>query len=244
MEVIILAAGKARRFEEFTGGIPKPLFRLNGESLLQKSLKNLSSLNLKSVSVVIGYKGNLIKENIGNEINGMEIIYKENKDFQTTGNMHSLFCALEQPEKCLVLDADTVYDPKIIPPLIDCDYKNALLLNHISKSGDEMFVVLDDQKRVIHFGKEHPPHPGFKYEHAGFTKYSKEFIEKMFETHEINLDNGQTDDDHEYYARRINHNFIPLHGLFLGPIQWTEIDRFEDIERAKKILNDIEATKI
>ena len=61
MRVIILAAGEGKRLGPLTKDKPKCLISLFGKSLLQHQLDIFESCNIKDISIVTGYKNDMIK---------------------------------------------------------------------------------------------------------------------------------------------------------------------------------------
>ena len=66
MQAVILAAGEGVRLRPLTLERPKPLIKVDGKTLLEHNLDQLVGV-IDEVILVIGYKGNMIKEYIGNE---------------------------------------------------------------------------------------------------------------------------------------------------------------------------------
>ena len=75
MQAIILAAGMGRRLGELTKNNTKCMVSVNGITLIDRMLSQLSSLNLSRVIIVIGYKGENLRKYIGNEYKGLKIEY-------------------------------------------------------------------------------------------------------------------------------------------------------------------------
>ena len=57
MQAIILAAGMGKRLGELTRNNTKCMVKVNGTSLIDRILTQLSLLDLSKVIIVIGYKG-------------------------------------------------------------------------------------------------------------------------------------------------------------------------------------------
>lgn len=237
MKTIILAAGIGERLQSVLKGKPKPLFELNGKSLIEYSLEALSKSGIKESTIVIGYNRHLIKEKIGDRFNNIDISYAENNMPDKTGSMHSLFSALKEPEDCLVLDGDIIYDSCIIQELLNYDKRDAVILAGPSYSKDEVYVLLDQDGRVIYLGKKHPQTEEY-FEFVGISKFSKQFIEKMFFLHKQNLKNNKLEvyyEDHAFATSK----FISWYGLVKKDLLWAEIDTPEHIEKSKQVLEKI-----
>lgn len=60
MQAIILAAGMGKRLGELTKDNTKCLVKVNGISLIDRVLTQLSVINLSRVIIVVGYQGKKI----------------------------------------------------------------------------------------------------------------------------------------------------------------------------------------
>ena len=67
MQAIILAAGMGKRLGELTRNNTKCMVKVNGTSLIDRILTQLSLLDLSKVIIVIGYKGDLLRNYIGHK---------------------------------------------------------------------------------------------------------------------------------------------------------------------------------
>lgn len=64
MQAIILAAGMGRRLGEFTANNTKCMLEVNGVRLIDRMLRQLSTLNLLRIIIAIGYKWQKLKNYI------------------------------------------------------------------------------------------------------------------------------------------------------------------------------------
>lgn len=79
MQVIILAAGMGKRLGELTKNNTKCMIRVNGVTLIERVLAQFSVLNLNRVIIVIGYKGEELRNFIGDSYKGLPIEYVINR---------------------------------------------------------------------------------------------------------------------------------------------------------------------
>ncbi len=109
MKIVILAAGIGSRLGN---PFPKPLTPLkNGKSIMQMQTENISScFNIDDISVVVGFKKNLIMERFP------ELTYVYNPFFDRTNTSKSLLQALKKHRDSPVLwfNGDVVFDQKIL----------------------------------------------------------------------------------------------------------------------------------
>ena len=65
MKAVILAAGKGTRMGEITDAIPKPMVQVGGRPLLWHLLRALRGAGVTDAALVIGYKGDAIRDYFG-----------------------------------------------------------------------------------------------------------------------------------------------------------------------------------
>ncbi len=76
MQCVILAAGKGTRLRPLTDETPKPLVKVNGKTLLDHIVEALPSA-VKELIVVVGYRGDMIKDYCGSVFHGRPVTYVE-----------------------------------------------------------------------------------------------------------------------------------------------------------------------
>ena len=62
MQAVILAAGMGKRLGELTKNNTKCMVKINGISLINRLLEQLSKLSLNKIIIVIGYEGGKLKD--------------------------------------------------------------------------------------------------------------------------------------------------------------------------------------
>ncbi len=76
MQCVILAAGKGTRLLPHTKDKPKPLVEANSRPLLDHIVEALPSA-IKELIIVVGYKGDMIRDHCGDEFYGRSVTYLE-----------------------------------------------------------------------------------------------------------------------------------------------------------------------
>ena len=116
---VILAAGKGTRLQPLTSNVPKCLVKIGGVPLLERALQSLASQGVTEAIIVIGYRGDVIRDRIGSQFANVAIHYVDAPDFDTTNNIHSLWEARDYlDEDILLLEADVAFDPPVITALL------------------------------------------------------------------------------------------------------------------------------
>lgn len=107
MQCVILAAGLGKRMLPLTETRPKPLVPVCGKPLLQHIIEALPS-SVDELIVVVGYKGDMIKEFLGTEYQGRSVKFVEQKE--PTGTAHALWLAKDLIKgRFLFLFADDIH---------------------------------------------------------------------------------------------------------------------------------------
>jgi choline kinase len=114
-QAVVLAAGKGQRIRNGTNGVPKPLLRVAGLSLIKRTILTLARSGVNRVYVVVGYRGGEVREAIEADPeyaqSGISVRFVNNPDFEL-GNGVSLLKVKEVVRGPFVLSmADHVYEP-------------------------------------------------------------------------------------------------------------------------------------
>ena len=132
MQAIILAAGMGRRLKELTKNNTKCMVEVNGKTLIDRLLHQLSSKGLSRIVIVVGYKGEkliqYIEENVRFDIN-TPIMYIRNDVYDKTNNIYSLGLAKEclVEEDTLLFESDLIMEDAVIDAILD-DPRDTLAL--------------------------------------------------------------------------------------------------------------------
>lgn len=99
---VILAAGFGMRMVPINTEMPKGLLEVNGESLIERIIKQLHEVGIKEIYIVVGF----MKEKYEYLIDeyGVELIV--NADYATKNNLHSLYLVKEHLENAYIIPCD------------------------------------------------------------------------------------------------------------------------------------------
>ena len=119
MKALILAAGFGKRLRPITNTIPKSMVKVNGTPLLCNALNNVTACGITEIGIVVGHMADYIKENIGDEWNGVPVRYFENARYLETNNVVSLYKAAEFcDDDMIMLECDIYYHKEMIEKLL------------------------------------------------------------------------------------------------------------------------------
>lgn len=241
MKAVILAAGMGTRLNPLTNNRPKCLVEVNGESILRNALKILSNQNIEETAIVVGYAKEQITDEIGSSFNSMKISYIENKIFDKTNNMYSLWLAREYLERgCILIEGDVFFEEEILARLIKSESsKSYWLADKFSKDMNGCMLKtksdgsIEDIK-IIRQKLTDVKHNFFKS--VGILKITPDFGGRLSQWLTSGVKAGNIN---FYYDLIISEHICeyPVYVLNVNGLKWFEIDDIDDLRRAEAIFS-------
>lgn len=239
MEAIILAAGDGSRFGR-KNNIPKPLVKLDNNTLLGHTLFLLSEINVSRVVVVGGYKYSLIKNYLEKNKKrwGLDVEVTANQNYKL-GNIETLKKGLGFVSKStIVTNADHVFSQKVIPILrqglsgnklvIACDFKEKSL-----ESGDTGFLSVNGLLKCI--SKNSTKYDG---EYVGITYIPKQCLQFFVnQTEKLSTINRMTS---PVGAEQVLQKLVKLGKEIkvcdIGNCEWVNVNTTKDLVKAENLI--------
>ena len=243
MQAIILAAGMGRRLGDYTKDNTKCMVSVNGVKLIDRLLGQLSKQSLNRVIIVVGYKGQELRDYIGNRYDGqLNIEYAENPVYDKTNNIYSLALVKDklQEDDTLLIESDLIFSDNMIPMLVNNPYPNLALVAKYETWMDGTMVRIDRDNNIVNF----IPKKAFRYEDVNeyyktvnLYKFSKEFSSQKYVPF---LDAySKAMGNNEYYEQVLRVitliDSVDLKALPIGNEKWYEIDDVQDLDIAETI---------
>ena len=242
MQAIILAAGMGKRLGEYTESNTKCMVPVNGTKLIDRSLTQLSRLDLNRVVIVVGYEGQKLMDYLGNEYNGLKIEYVINPIYDKTNNIYSLALAknLMQEDDTLLLESDLIYEDGLLNLLLENPFPNLALVAKYETWMDGTMVCIDKENNIVNFVTK----AAFNYQNVdqyyktvNIYKFSKEFsctkYVPFLEAYSKSVGNNEY---YENVLRIISFlNSHDLKALPVGNLKWYEIDDKQDLDIAEAL---------
>ncbi len=242
MQAIILAAGMGKRLGEYTKNNTKCMVPVNGTPLIDRTLNQLSKLNLNRVVVVVGYEGQKLMDYLGAERSGLQIEFVNNPIYDKTNNIYSLALAKKQLQEddTLLIESDLIFDDGMFDLLLKNPFPNLALVAKYETWMDGTMVKIDRDNNIVNFVTK----AAFSYEEVNnyyktvnIYKFSKEFSRTKYVPF---LDAYcKAVGNNEYYENVLRIiSFLSKSDLKALPItneKWYEIDDKQDLDIAEAL---------
>ena len=236
MKALILAAGLGSRLAPLTNDKPKSLVEVNGQPILFKQIENLQENGINDITIVTGYKSNVLVDKVTTKYNNIKFINSD--DYINTNNMYSAYIGInsmfaeDDMDDFLMMNADVFYDSVIVSDLLHTRASNMIAVDKGTYNEESMKIKVKDN-RVVNISKQIKEENAYgcsidvyKFgEEAGeaFIHACKRYIE---EDKNLNLWSEIALDD---ILQKIE--FIPLN--IKG--RWLEIDNHDDLRKAEQL---------
>ncbi len=195
MNVVICAAGRGSRLKMLQGKVPKPLLKVNGKMLIERVMEAVAIEMVKTIVIVVGYQAELIKKAIGYEYKGKKIVYAFNENYDTSGNMSSLWAARDHfNDDTIFTVSDIIINKENVKKILESDV-NAGMLVDISAEAirrDDVLKISIDGNKITKVRKKMNQEE-INAAACGFYKLKKGAAKKFIKIIEDHFDKGETD---------------------------------------------------
>ena len=245
MQALILAAGMGKRLGKYTQDNTKCMLKINGKTLIERTIEALLDAGITKLILVVGYKGENVKKYLLHEcanpkIKKMKLIFIENPIYDKTNNIYSLFLAIDELKKddTILLESDLIYNPSLIKKLIESPEKNLVSIAKYQQWMDGTVVKICPENNSI---TEFIEKKNFDYNEidqyyktVNIYKFSKDFINQKFIPFlKAYIDAYGENEYYELVLKIIAHiSRSNLKGLDISGLPWYEIDDAQDLDIA------------
>ena len=235
MKAVILAAGTASRLRPLTASTPKCLLKVNGKTLLERTLDNFISNGITDFLIVTGYLQDMIRDFVTQNYPNLNVKFLCNKDYATTNNIYSLFLAEDFAcgNDFILSDSDILFSKDIIAALLADKNPDVLAMNRHELGEEEIKIISDTDRNVLEISKVCSIENAVG-ESVGLEKMSANYSAALYkELHQMIDREGLSNVFYEKAFERL----IPQGHIFkyLDTTDFfsMEIDTVEDYERVK-----------
>ena len=145
MQAIILAAGMGKRLKHLTENNTKCMVKVNGISIIERTLRILDRKALNKIVIVVGYEGQKLVNYIESLNVATPITYIWNNDYEKTNNIYSLSLAKEHlcEDDTILLESDLVFDEAIIDRVLTDERKSLAVVDKFESWMDGSWMMTE-----------------------------------------------------------------------------------------------------
>lgn len=239
MQAIILAAGMGKRLKEYTQNNTKCMVKVCGETLIERTLKQLSQRDISKVVIVIGYKGEQLRKFIEGLKVDIKVEFVENPIYDKTNNIYSLYLAKDYlcQEDTILLESDIIFDIDVLDALLKDPRETLALVDQYESWMDGTCLKLREDDSIEAFipGKRLNYREREQYfKTVNIYKFAKDFSVSRYvpflEAYSKALGNN------EYYEQVLKVLAVldnaGIYAKRLNGQKWYEIDDAQDLDIA------------
>lgn len=243
-EALILAAGVGRRLdggEPATARRPKALLDFGGMSLMARHVAILRRAKVSRITVVAGFEAAQLRAALVG-LGGPPVSVIVNPDFRE-GSVVSLWTGrdvLRRGSPVLLMDADVLYDGRLMTRLIESRFADCLLLDRAIEPGDEPVKLCIRDGGIVDFHKRPSAPHDWHGESVGFFRLTARTAAELAGRAGDYVASGRRGLEYEEPIRDM---ILDSPGRFgfedISGLPWTEIDFPEDIGKARALLPEL-----
>ncbi|SAK60017.1 sugar nucleotidyltransferase-like protein [Caballeronia arationis] len=240
MRAIILAAGMGLRLVQPEGQQkPKCLLRFGDASLLERHLQLLKAAGVDQIVFVLGFKHEMVEAEL-DSIDwkpSTEVVVNDEFSLGSVLSVHTAADALTRGGDVLLMDADVLYDERVLDPLVANPHAqvNRLLIDRDFEAGDEPVKLCIDDGVPVELRKQVVA--GLKFdtigESVGFFRFDERAARRLAEIVAEYVATGRANLPHEEAVRDLlqeRRQTFDIADVTGAP--WIEIDFQNDVKRA------------
>jgi choline kinase len=239
MRAIILAAGRGVRLQlPEDSQLPKCLLRFDGMTLLERHLRMLKGAGVTDVVLALGFRHELVEA----ELDRLawrplpEIVLNMNFELGSVLTVHTIAEALTRGGDVLLMDADVLYDERILRALVAGSTPvNRLLIDRDFEAGDEPVKLCVENGVPVELRKQLAADLQFDTigESVGFFRFTQAGAQRLAELVAAYTDTGRAHMPHEEAVRDLlKERSQPIEVADVTGFPWIEIDFPIDVDRA------------
>jgi choline kinase len=238
MRAIILAAGRGQRLKQADNeSMPKCLLRFNGQTLLERHLQMLRIAGVDDVVLALGYEHGQVVAELDrlNWTPRPRIVLNDRYELGSVLTVHIAADAIRAGGDVLVMDADVLYDQRIMHALVADATASRALIDRGFVPGDEPVKLCVRNGVPVELRKQVAP--GLVYdtigESVGFFRFDAEMAARFADIVASYIDTDRANLPHEEAVRDL---LLERGAAFdvadVTGAPWLEIDFPDDIRRA------------
>lgn len=251
MQGLILAAGMGKRLKELTRDNTKCMVKVNGVTLIERSLSQLDELGLKRIIIVVGYRGQNLIDFISTLSVKTPIVFINNPIYDKTNNIYSLSLAKSYllEDDTLLLESDMIFEEGVLKALAEDPRDTLALVDKYEGWMDGTVIKIGPDDSIEDFI------PGKRFRFDEIAQYYKtvniyKFGKEFSQTHYVPFLDAYCKalGNNEYYEQVLRVIALlddpGIRAKRLDGQRWYEIDDVQDLDIACSLFAPDEETRL
>lgn len=233
-QCLILAAGNGSRLRPLSNGMPKPLMRVHGMSLVEHVILDAHQAGIDRFVVVVGYAADAMREWFARyNLEGVSVTLVENSDYHQNNGVSVLKARDCFSSSFLLLMSDHIFEASTARALLEEPLMKGEVILAVDSKLDSIFDLDDVTKvrreadHIVAIGKEIPEYDAYD---TGMFLCSPE----LFDALELAMKDGNCSlsDGMRILGRRGK-----LRAFDIGEASWQDVDTPEALAYTESIFD-------
>lgn len=182
--VVLLCAGIGRRLGKLAKGRPKSLLKINDKSLLLRIVSILKKKKIKELSLVVGFKSNLIVKEL-KKISGIKFNYIKINNYRLNGHACSWHAFknhwLKTKKPIILMHTDIYFDERYLNNILLSKKKNIIgIHSNENLYREDSIMAYCNKKNILKKLDYLTKSKQYLGEVLGINKVSKKTCKKLF----------------------------------------------------------------
>ena len=241
MKAVMLAAGLGARLgNSVEQRAPKVLLEFDGRSLLQRHIDILRRCGVEELVIGVGFNQEQIEQAIA-ALGAGDFVRTVFNSAYEAGSVVTLWTLRD--ELCcggsvLLMDADVLYDDRLMERLVSSAHLNCLLLDRVEPLDDEAVKVCIRDGEIVEIRKWLSAEYDFCGESVGFFRLSSGVAQSLIAQTKLYIEQGRHNEPFEESFRDViltSRAEVITYEDITG-LPWIEIDSVADVDRANTLV--------
>ena len=248
MKAIILAAGQGTRLRPLTDNKPKCMVEFQGKPVIDYLIETFNLCGIDDIVVVNGYQGDMLESHL----EGQNIRFVRNENYDTTNMLHSLFCAENEMNDDLIISySDIIFSPKALQTMInskkdisvaiDSEWEKLWRIRMEDYISDVETLKMDSEGAITEIGQSPKSIKDIQGQYIGLIRVEKNKIQLIKNCYKILKNKNKRERENlfmtDFLQFLINEKIEISSEMIAGG--WIEIDTVEDLDNYNKDLNKL-----
>ena len=238
MKAVILAAGIGSRLRPMTDSKPKTMVEVNNKPMLDYLIDNLQENDINEIIMCIGFKGQHIINHCTSSYPNVKFKFVENKEFDVTNNMYSLYLAKDYLDDDIILmNSDLVFESKIISGLKK-QKKSSIAVEKGLYNKESMKLIVDKNGKITSISKKITESEAYGCSIDVYKINKNDLNAIKDEMYRIIVENKELNQ----WTEVMLDNLFKSGNISAFPYdidgKWYEIDNYEDLAKAEILFNN------